>query len=135
MCNQNIQLSANNGNVNISTANSNLDGSGALGTVLTAASGGNSGGTFIRSVTLKATGNTSLGMLRVFVSNGTNTYLLWEIIVPANDQTGVVPAFYCTINESFTLQAGYILYASTQNAESFNIIANGQDITNCGCQW
>jgi hypothetical protein len=48
------QYTANTGMVKISTANSNLDGSGTLGTVLTGASNG----TLIKTVTVKATSNT-----------------------------------------------------------------------------
>ena len=57
------QYTANTGKVLISTANSNLDGTGTLGTVLTAASNG----TLIKAITVKAQVNTTEGMVRLFL--------------------------------------------------------------------
>jgi len=133
MENQNVQMIANNGNVTISNANSNLDGTGTLGLLLTAGSSSGAGGTLIRTIVIKATGNTSLGMIRLFVNNGSGPLLFREVMVPANDQTGVVPTFSYTVNDSLRLQPGSRLYASTQNSETFNVIANGNDIINCSC--
>lgn len=121
---------ANTGIANISVANPNLDGSGTLGTVLTA-EGAN--GTAVNSVTVKATGSTSEGMVRLFVFDG-KSYFLWkEISIPSNQQTDVVSAFEITITEQIVLNPGNSLMASTQNAESFNVIANGTDWSECPC--
>jgi hypothetical protein len=115
------QYTANTGMVVISTANSNLDGTGTLGTVLTAASNG----TLVKRITVKAQGNVTQGMVRLFVYDGTNTRLLEEILIPAVTQGSTEMSFEQTIECNYRLQATYVLKASTQNAETFNVIAEG----------
>ncbi len=117
------QYTANTGLVQISTANSNLDGTGTLGTVLTAGANG----TLINSITVKATGTTTEGIVRLFLYDGTNTRLLNEIHVPANTPTSTNPSFEFVWNCDIKLQASWLIKASTQNAETFNIIAEGLD--------
>lgn len=119
------QLTANTGIVNISTANSNLDGTGTLGLVLTGALNG----TMIKTITIKATGSTSEGMVRLFITNNSDTVttLFREVNIPEFTQTGVVPAFQITLNGNFMLPANYKLKASTQVGQSFNVIAEGVD--------
>jgi len=127
-----IKKYANNGFVNISTANSNLDGTGTLGTVLTAASSP-SNGTTISSIIIKATGDTSEGMVRLFTYDGTNYFLWKEVYIPENTATTVVESFQASIVEELSLNPGETLLASTQNAEGFNVFANASDWTNCTC--
>lgn len=120
------QYTANTGIVTISTANGERDGTGTLGTVLTAGSNG----TLIKTVTIKAQGTTTEGMIRLFVFDGTNNRLLKEIEVPpmtVTTTTGTDPSFETTIELNYKLKATYVLKASTQNAETFNIIAEGLD--------
>jgi len=117
------QYTANTGCVTISTANSNLDGTGTLGTVLTAASNG----TLIKSVMIKAQGNTTQGMIRLFATGGGATELISEIMVPAVTKSSVDPSFQIYLPINYALKSGYILKASTQNAETFNVIAEGLD--------
>lgn len=64
----------------ISTANSNLDGSGTTSLLLTA---GNNG-TLVKSIIIKAQTNTQEGMIRLFLRNfiNNNYNLLLEISVP-----------------------------------------------------
>ena len=69
------KYTANTAMVTISTANPNLDGSGTLGTLLTGADNG----TLVKTITVKAAGNTSGGMVRVFASNGANNRIIAEI--------------------------------------------------------
>ena len=133
MCSKNVKTNTNIGSVTIATANSHLNGTGIMGTVLTAGTASGASGTFIRSITIKATGNTTLGMVRIFINDGSTNYLYREVMVPANNQTGVVQAFTATITEPFTLNSGYAIKAATQNAESFNVIANGMDMITCDC--
>jgi len=113
------QYAANTGMVTISTANSNLDGTGTLGTVLTS----ENNGTLIKTVTIKSQGSTTEGMVRLFVYDGTNTRLLKEIEVPAVTQSAIFPSFETIVSLNFSLKAGYSLKASTENAETFNVIA------------
>lgn len=117
------QFTANTGMVSISTANTNLDGNGTLGTVLT----GKANGTQIKSIAIKATGNTTRGMVRLFVYDGTNNRLLKEIEIDPITKSANNPAFEHHEDLNFNLKNGYILKASTHRAEAFNVIAEGMD--------
>jgi hypothetical protein len=117
------QYTANTGMVTISTANSNLDGTGTLGTVLTAASNG----TLVKTVTIKAQTNTTQGMIRLFVYDGTNTRLVAEIEVPAVTKSSTDESFEKYLDLDLSLKSSHVLKASTQNAETFNVIAEGLD--------
>ena len=117
------QYTANTGIVSISTANSNLDGTGTLGTVLTAASNG----TLVKTVTIKAAGTVTQGVVRLFITGGGVTRLVEEIEIPNRTPSADEPAFEYTLNCDYKLQSGYALKAATQNAETFNVIAQGLD--------
>src|ERR1051326_4588502 len=119
------QYTMNTAQVTISTANSNLDGTGTLGTVLTAASSG----TLIKTVTVQAIVSTTQGMVRLFLYDGTNTKLLQEVEIPAVTKSSNDPAYSFTVPLNFCLKSGWVLKASTEKAESFNIIAEGEDWT------
>lgn len=121
------QYTANTGCVTISTANSNLDGSGTLGDVLTASSAAGMKGCIIKSVTIKAQVSTTQGMIRLFASGGGSTELIAEIEVPAVTKSATDPSFELHMETNYALKAGYILKASTQNGEAFNVIAEGLD--------
>lgn len=119
------QLTANTGMVTIATANSTLDGSGNLGTVLTAAANG----TTVKSVKIKARGSTtSQGMIRLFISTGGNGALFAEIEVPVITQSSIDSCFERHLELDLYLKSGYVLKASTQIADTFNIIAEGLNI-------
>lgn len=122
------RYTANTGMATISTANSNLDGEGTLGTVLTATANG----TTIQNVTVKSQGNTTAGMVRLFLYDGTNTKLLKEIEVEATTKSTTAHSFSKSIDfdgKDFALKSGWSLKASTEKAETFNIIAEGLDWT------
>lgn len=112
----------------IATANTNRDGSGTVGTVFTSGSNGSQ----IDHIDIKAAGNTTAGMVRLFIYDGTN-YRLWkEIDVTAATPSGTVKAFSTTIDcskreNNLFLQSGYSLRATTHNAETFNVHAFGGD--------
>lgn len=121
---------AHTGIVSISTANPNLDGSGALGTVIT----GSGKGTLIKSVIIKATGAVTTGMVRLFVGNGTTTSLYKEVPIQTTPQLASTPTptpllqnYEITLAGGLKLQNGDHLFASTQNSETFNVIAEGMD--------
>lgn len=120
------QYTPNTGMVTISTANSNLDGTGTLGTVITGASNG----TLIKTITIKAIVTTTQGMVRIFVDDAKGgIVLLKEIEIPAAIKSATDPAFEITLPLYFKLKSTYILKASTEKAESFNVIAEGQNWT------
>ena len=118
----------------ISTANTNRDGTGTLGTVFTA----DTSGSRIDGIEIQATGTTTAGMVRLFVSDGTNHRLFAEVPVVATTPSATVPAFSAFIQGNATglvnitplpisIPTGWSLRASTHNAESFNVIAFGGD--------
>lgn len=112
------------GLVTISTANTARDGTGTIGTVLTAPASGSR----IDGVDIQATGTTTAGMIRLFVHNGTTAFLLTEIPVVATTPSATIPAWSVQIgsqnnlNFPLILGSGFSLRASTNNAESFNVI-------------
>jgi hypothetical protein len=121
------------GVVVISTANSNLDGTGALGTVLTAgASGSGFVGSSIKTVTVKAQSSTTDGMVRLYIQDtgGSNTWLIKEIFIPARIQSSIAQSYstFVDFGDGFVISPGYKLMASTQNAEVFVITAEGLDL-------
>lgn len=120
------QYTANTGMQTISTANSNLDGTGTLSSAIIT---GASNGTLIKSVTVKAIGNTTQGMVRLFIYDGSNTKLLTEVAVTAVTKSSNDPAFEVRVPLNYTLKSGWALKASTEKAESFNVLAEGQNWT------
>lgn len=114
----------------ISTANTNRDGTGTIGTVFTAGSSGSR----IDMIDIQATATTTAGMVRLFLHNGTTAFLLAEVPVVAVTPSGTIPAFSAQLNSNTMTQilpivipTGWSLRASTNNAEAFNVIALGGD--------
>jgi hypothetical protein len=109
-----------NGTTQISTANTNRDGTGTLGTVLTAGASGSR----VDKLTIQATGTTTAGMIRLFISDGTNHRLIREIPVIAITPSATQPAWFedISFDGGLILQNTYSLRAATNNAETFNII-------------
>lgn len=107
----------------VSTANTNRDGSGTLGTVLTAGASGSR----VDTIVVQATGTTTAGMVRLFVHDGTNARLWREVEIGAVTPSGTVRAFRSEIelDQPLLLPPNWSLRASTHNAESFNVIAIG----------
>ena len=115
------------GQVAIATANANRDGTGTVGTVLTAGSNG----TRVNRITIKASVTTTAGMIRLFIYNGSTYFLLREIAVAAITVSATVSAFEYILEllgeRALILPTGYSLRASTEKAENFNIHAEGGD--------
>lgn len=114
--------------VSISTANTNLDGSGTIATVWTAGASGSR----IQNVVIKAIGVTTAGVVRLFVHNGSAAFLFHEELVSAITPSATVKAFSASVDFSqpgseLLLQSGYSLRASTHNAEGFTVFAFGAD--------
>ncbi len=118
------KFTAKTGMATISTANSNLDGTGSITAILTA--GGN--GTLIKNVIIKSQTNTTQGMIRFFVNDGAgNAKLIQEVCVPIITKSGRDYSFYRIIPFNYNLEAGDVLYASTETSDTFNIIAEALD--------
>ena len=109
----------------VTTANTGRDGTGTIATVFTAGAAGSR----LEHVTIEATGTTTAGVIRLFIHDGTNTRLYQEILVTATTPSTTTAAFrYVWVPPApFVLPTGYSLRASTNNAETFNIIAIGGD--------
>jgi hypothetical protein len=112
------------GLTNFSVANSSLNGSGALMTVISGASRG----TLIKTIIIKAQTNTDLGMVRLFVKkSGGDNILLTEINVFPITKSGRDPSYYTNISLNYYLASGEQLNVSTQVANTFNIIVEAFD--------
>ena len=117
------------GIVNISTANTNRDGTGTIGTVFTAGTSGSR----IDKISIQARATTTSGMVRLFIHDGSISFLFKEVPIIAITPAASVPAFQFSLSQEIdavlpiVLPNGYSLRASTEKAESFNIIASGGD--------
>lgn len=114
------------GMATISTANTAKDGTGTLGTVITGASGG----TRITRLTIIATGTTTAGMVRLFIQDNSGTTKLWkEVSITALTPSATVAGFNWSWEyfgeRAIILPLGWSIKAATNNAESFNVIAEG----------
>ena len=109
-----------NGVAQVSTANTARDGTGTLATVYTAGANGSR----IDSLVVQATATTTAGMIRLFISDGSNNRLVKELPVVAVTPSGTIPAWNAEVrfDGGLVLQATWTLQASTNNAETFNII-------------
>jgi len=126
MFSESAKYTANTGMGIVTTANTGLDGTGSLVTILTAAANG----TFIKTVTVKTQSvGINQGMLRLFIYDGVNTRLLMEIDTPIAGRSGTWASFSRIINLNYFLKAGDVLQASTQETKTFNVIAEGYDVS------
>ena len=124
------------GEVAFSTANANRDGTGFLATAYTARAAGpvNGGiGGMALWLSVRATGNTTAGMIRLYRHNGTAAFLLAELDVIAVTPSGIVKAgsflsasALSTVVDSIgripfqvALDPGDSIRVSTHNAEAF----------------
>ena len=109
----------------ISAANTNLDGTGTIVSIIT----GGTDGTRITRITIKALQTTTAGIVRLFIDDGSNVRLWKEIAVEAITISASVPSFYYELlleqEEALVLPATYELQASTHNAETFVVMAEG----------
>lgn len=117
--------------VTISTANTNLDGTGTIATLVSAGASG----CRVDGVIAKATGTTTAGMLRLFYNDGSTIRLIHEIEVTAVTPGASTKAF--SVAERGTglasdifplfLETGHSLGVATENAEEFEVLAIAGD--------
>jgi len=106
----------------VSTANTNRDGTGTAPDVIT----GSTNGTRIDRITITATGTTTAGVVRLYLYDGTNTRLWREVLVTAITPSASVAVFSAILSGlGLVLPNTYKIKASTHNAETFNITAEG----------
>lgn len=115
---------ANLGLIKIATINTGRDGSGTLGTVVTAGAAG----TKITSIIIKAEVTTTAGMVRLFITLAGTTYIFMEIPITAITVAANTPSFYYRLEfADMVLPNGAVLKAGTEKGESFVITAFGAD--------
>lgn len=107
----------------LSVANTNRDGTGALVTLST----GSAAGDAIEQVIIQATGNTTAGVVRFFLTTngGSTKNLIDEVSIAGVTPNGTTQAFRTIASDLTGLiltSSQEILYASTNNAETFNVI-------------
>lgn len=103
----------------VTTANTNRNGTGAIVTVFTAGSSGSR----IDDISIDATGTTTAGVVRLFLNDGSTSYLWQEILVTAvTPSTTQAVWSYTLLNLALVIPSGWSLRASTNNAETFNIL-------------
>jgi hypothetical protein len=116
----------------VSTANASRDGiTGTYEDIIT----GGVNGTRIDHIDISAAVVTTDGVIRLFITpSGGGTPRLWkEILVQAITPSATVQVWSASIDCSLpgnrlVLPSGYILKASTHNAQAFNVIAHGGDL-------
>lgn len=104
----------------VTTANTNRNGTGTIATIFTAGSSGSR----IDDISIVATGTTTAGVVRLFLNDGTTSYLWQEILVPAITPSTTVAVFSAALlNQSLIIaSSSWSLRASTNNSETFNIL-------------
>lgn len=108
----------------LSTANTNRDGTGTIVDVVT----GGASGSRVDSVRVQAISTTTAGVIRLYVYDGTNTYLIREIIItPITPGTGTEAwsADVAFPGGIVLPSASWKLRASTHNTENFRVFAQG----------
>jgi len=105
----------------LGAANANRDGSGVVNTVFTAANSGSR----VDDIYVTATGVTTAGQIRLYISDGSNTRLWQEVLVTAATPSATVsPWSYAWLNQSLVLANGFSLRASTNNANVFHVVVS-----------
>lgn len=103
----------------ISAANANRNGTGTIVSVISGAASG----TRVDDISIVATATTTAGVVRLFISDGTNIRLWQEILVSAVTPSTTVQVWsYTLLNQALLLKSGWSLQAATNNAETFNVI-------------
>lgn len=117
----------------LSVGNTNTDGT--TGTYVTLRTAGTYG-TVIESVEVFAPGTVTNGKIRFFVTDGTTTIAIYEIVVPATTPSATVSGFRQTwfpggaggsLPIGMRLLPGWVLKAAPTNSESFNLTVKGWD--------
>ena len=103
----------------VTTANTNRNGTGAIVTVFTAGANGSR----IDDISIDAVATTTAGVVRLFINDGTTSYLWQEILVTATTPSTTIAVWSSTLlNQALVIPSGWSLRASTNNTETFNIL-------------
>lgn len=122
--NERVKYTANTSMVLLDTANTNTDGSGTLGTIITGASNG----TLVQTLTIKGMMSTTRGQVRIFLYDGSAiTALIDEIQIPAVTQSSKTETFQISYDVGISLKNGYSLKGATVTGDDFIVVAEGLD--------
>ena len=103
----------------VTTANTTRDGTGAVVTLVTGATNG----TRVDDIYIAAAGTTTAGVVRMFLSDGTNHRLMQEFLISAVTPSTTVGVWSMFLpNLGILLKSGWSLRFSTNNTETFNIL-------------
>lgn len=118
----------------VTTANTNLNGTGNMVQILVADSVGNGySGCVITSIKIKAQQTTNPGMVRLYVadtSGGANPPMLFcEVVIPAMTQGATTKTFGhdAIFRGSLCIPPSWSIYASTELTETFSIVIDAKD--------
>lgn len=102
----------------LSAANTNRNGTGTIVSVFSAGSSGSR----IDDIYIVANATVTAGVIRLFISDGTNVRLWQEILVTATTPSTTVQVWSASLlNQALILANGWSLQASTNNAETFSV--------------
>lgn len=102
----------------LSAANTNRNGTGTIVSVISGATNG----TRVDDIYIVANATTTAGVIRLFISDGTNIRLWQEILVTATTPSTTVQVWsYTLLNQALLLKSGWSLQAATNNAETFSV--------------
>lgn len=108
----------------ISTADTSRTAPTNVVTIFTAGSNGSR----IDEIDINATGTTTSGVVRLFIYDGSSYFLFQEILVTEITPSTTVSTFASTNTyNNLMLPSGHSLRATTNNSESFTVIAFGGD--------
>lgn len=114
------------GQAALSVANANRDGTGTLVDLFTAGASGSR----VDKIVIKATGNTTVGMVRIYLKPAAGSAkLMTEVPVPIVNVAANIPGFETVVDllGGIPLPAGAKLQAAPHNAEAFVLHAIGGD--------
>lgn len=108
----------------VTTADTSRTAPTNVATVFTAGSSGSR----IDSVSIVATATTTAGVVRLWLFDGTNYRLFQEVLVTAITPSTSIATFRSDLSfNTLLLPNGWSLRATTNNTETFNVIAFGGD--------
>jgi hypothetical protein len=110
----------------LTTANPNLDGTGAVVTVFTASANGSR----VHRITVKATQSVVAGLVRIFLHNGSNYFLFREVIISLTTISATVQSAEEVLElfgeEAILLpNSNWSIRASTTISQNFDVIVEG----------
>lgn len=105
--------------VTMTVANPNRDGTGTMSILYTAPVGG----ARVDDIAIKARVTTTAGMVRFFLNDGVNFYLLREVLVTAIVASATVAAFEAVLNSlGLVLKSGWSIQCCNERAEAINVM-------------